>query len=103
VSQELVAAGADLEVTIVEYRKHPPDRAALEHVVSVLEDPVADLVRKDSLFDKLGLSAADYVEPGPVIELLLAHKMLLQRPLIVRDDAAIIGRPKERVRAFLAG
>ncbi len=96
-----MAAGADLDVTVVEYRKHPPDRAALEHVVSVLQDPVADLVRKDSLFDKLGLSPADYVEPGPVIELLLQHKMLLQRPLIVRDDAAIIGRPKDRVRAFL--
>jgi arsenate reductase-like glutaredoxin family protein len=28
--------------------------------------------------------------------------MLLQRPLIVRADAAIIGRPKDRVRAFLS-
>jgi len=101
VSQELVAAGADLDVTVIEYRKHPPDRAALEHVVAVLEDPVADLVRKDSLFTKLGLAPGDYAEPGPVIELLLQHKMLLQRPLIVRDDAAIIGRPKDRVRAFL--
>jgi arsenate reductase len=97
VSREL---GADVEV--VEYRKQPPDRATLERIVAVLEDPVADLVRKDSLFDKLGLDAADYTEPGPVIELLLQHKMLMQRPLLVRDDKAIIGRPKERARAFLA-
>ena len=36
-------------------------------------------------------------------DVLLAHKMLLQRPIVVTDDTAIIGRPKERVRALLGG
>lgn len=67
-----------------------------------LEDPVADLVRKDSQFAKLGLDAADYVEPGPVIDLLVAKPRLLQRPVIVRGDRAIIGRPKDRIRTFLS-
>ena len=50
--------------------KHPPDRETLERIVAILEDPVADLVRKDSQFEKLGLDAADYTEPGPVVDLL---------------------------------
>jgi arsenate reductase len=59
-------------------------------------------VRKDSQFAKLRLDAADYVEPEPVIELLVAKPRLLQRPIVVRGDRAIVGRPKDRVRAFLS-
>jgi arsenate reductase (glutaredoxin) len=33
--------------------------------------------------------------------LLLKHKMLMQRPVVVRGDKAIIGRPKERIRQLL--
>ena len=59
-------------------------------------------MRKDSQFAKLGLDAADYVEPEPVIELLVAKPRLLQRPIVVLGDRAIVGRPKDRVRAFLS-
>lgn len=89
---------------VVLYLKQPPDRATLESIVAVLEDPVEDLVRKDAKFDKLGLSADDYVgNPGAVIDVIVAHKELMQRPLLVRADKAIIGRPKDRVAPFLHG
>ena len=39
------------------YLKERPDRAALQRIVSGLEDPVEDLVRKDSKFKKLGLNS----------------------------------------------
>jgi arsenate reductase (glutaredoxin) len=70
--------------------------------VAGLEDPVADLVRKDSAFAKLGLDAADYTTPEAVVELLLAKPRLMQRPVLVRDGRAIIGRPKDRVAPFLS-
>jgi len=85
------------------YLKQRPDAAALEAIADRLEDPIADLVRKDSLFKKLGLDAADYVERAPVIELLVQRPALLQRPVVVRGQRAIIGRPKERIRELLAG
>jgi arsenate reductase (glutaredoxin) len=91
-----------VEADVVEYLKQKPTRETLERIVAALEDPVADLVRKDSVFAKLGLDAADYTEPGPVIDLLVAKPRLLQRPIVVRGDRAIIGRPKERIRALLA-
>jgi arsenate reductase (glutaredoxin) len=64
---------------------------------------VEDLVRKDSHFKKLGLDAADYVgNAEAVIDLLVQQPKLLQRPIVVKGDKAIIGRPKDRVADFLS-
>jgi arsenate reductase len=84
------------------YQKDKPSRETLERIVAGLEDPVADLVRKDSQFKKLGLDEADYVEAGPVIDLLVDKPRLLQRPIVVRGGKAIIGRPKDRIRTLLS-
>ena len=93
----------DVDVDVVQYQNTPPDRATLEHIVSILEDPVEDLVRKDARFEKLGLDPDDYVgDPAAVVDLLVVEKALMQRPLLVRGDRAIIGRPKDRVAGFLS-
>ncbi len=63
---------------------------------------MTDLVRRDSLWKKLGLTEADAQTPDQVVDLLVKHKMLLQRPVLVTADKAIIGRPKERVRDLLS-
>jgi len=70
--------------------------------VAHLEDPPGDLVRKDSLFKKLGLDPDDFVSPDAVVDVIARHKMLMQRPVVVRRERAIIGRPKQRVVDFLA-
>lgn len=62
---------------------------------------MADLVRKDSVFAKLGLDEADYQSPDAVVELLVKHSKLMQRPVVMTAKGAVIGRPKERVTAFL--
>jgi len=102
-SKASLAAASELgvDVDVVQYLKAPPDRATLESIVAKLEDPVADLVRKDALFGRLGLDAADYTEPDAVIDLLLDQPALMQRPVLVKGDRAIIGRPTSRAREFL--
>ncbi len=90
-----------VEFDVVLYLKDKPTTETLERIVAALEDPVGDLVRKDSQFRKLGLDEADYVAAAPVIELLVAKPRLRQRPVVVRGDRAIIGRPKERIRELL--
>lgn len=85
------------------YMKTRPSRTELETLVSMLEDPVEELVRKDSKFKALGLDPADYVaNAAAVVDVLERHPALLQRPVIVRGGRAIIGRPRARVPAFLA-
>lgn len=87
---------------MIQYLKTRPDRATLKRLVGMLEDPVEDLVRKDSVFAKLGLDEAAFVNnPAAVVDILLAHPRLMQRPVVVRGDRAIIGRPKERIAALL--
>jgi arsenate reductase len=93
-------AGVDVEV--VPYLRRPLDRMQLLALIAKLEDPAADLVRKDSFFDQLGLDADTYTTPDAVADLLAEYPRLMQRPILVRGDRAIIGRPKHRVDAFLA-
>lgn len=88
---------------MVLYIKTPPDAATLRAIIAVLEDPVTDLVRRDSLWTKLGLTDADVATADQVVDVLVRHKQLLQRPVVVISDRAIIGRPKERVRRLLGG
>ena len=93
--------GVEHEVVI--YIKEPPDEKTLRGMVKGLEDPVEDLVRKDSLFKKLELVPEDYVgNPEKVVEILVKHKQLLQRPVVVKGSKAIIGRPKDRIVTFLS-
>jgi len=97
---ETEAVAVDTEV--VQYLKTPLDRPALLALIDKLEDPPADLVRKDSFFADQGLAAADYTTPDAVADLLVEHPRLMQRPVLVKGERAIIGRPKDRVAAFLA-
>ncbi len=95
------AEDAGTPVDVVQYLKTPLDRDALLELIGMLEDPPADLVRKDPYFAKLGLDAADYRTPEAVADLLVEHPRLMQRPVLIKDGRAIIGRPKDRVRPFL--
>jgi arsenate reductase len=98
-----IAEELGVDADIVLYLETPPGEAALREIIGKLEDPVTALVRRDSLWKKLGLSDADAETEEQVVALLVQHKQLLQRPLIVTPEKAIVGRPKERVRALLGG
>ncbi len=91
--------GTDADVVI--YRKFPPDEATLRAIIAKLEDPATELVRRDSLFKKLGLTEADVETVDQIVDVIVNNKMIMQRPLLVTADRAIIGRPKERVRDLL--
>ena len=80
----------------------PPNAETLRAIIAKLEDPPTALVRRDSKFRKLELGDADVATEDQVVDILVKHKQLLQRPLVVTEDTAIIGRPKDRVRALLS-
>jgi len=93
--------GVDYDVVKYMLKAERPSREQLVDLVAKLQDPTTDLVRRDANFTKLGLTDADVETPEQVIEILVQHPALLQRPIVVKGDAAIIGRPKNRVPAFL--
>lgn len=96
---ETEAAGVEAEV--VHYLKTPLSRDELLILIAKLEDPAADLVRKDKFFRDQGLDPNDYTSAEAVADVLVQHPRLMERPVLVRGDRAIIGRPKDRVPTFL--
>ncbi len=97
-----IAEELGVEFDIVNYIKEPPDAATLREIIAKLEDPPTDLVRRDSMWKKLELTDADVETVDQIVDVLVAHKQLLQRPVVVTRDKAIIGRPKQRVTELLA-
>jgi len=93
---------AHVSADVVDYLRHPLDAVALADLLDKLEDAPTDLVRRDAHFRELGLVEGDVQTRDQVIAVLAEHPRLMQRPVVVRGDRAIIGRPKERVVAFLA-
>ncbi len=89
------------EPTVVEYLKHPPDRATLEALIAASGRPVSDFVRrKEALFDELNLGA-EGVTDAQRIAALLAHPRLLERPIVVTEQGTRLGRPLESVLDIL--
>jgi arsenate reductase len=100
--QRLHEAGVSPE--IVDYLATPPTRARLEHVLRLLgtDDPRAIMRTGESLYRELGLAAV--TDRDELLAALAAHPILIERPIIVRDDTrAVVGRPPERVDELLRG
>jgi arsenate reductase len=91
----------DVEFDVIEYLKQPLSRADFERILDLVPDEPAALVRKDKKFKELGLQSGDYVTRNAVIGLLLEHPALMQRPIIIRGNRAVIGRPSEKVLELL--
>jgi arsenate reductase len=96
-----ILADQGVDHDVVEYLTAPPDRASLERIVDGVGVPPAELVRHDRRFEELGLSASDYTTRDAVIELLVEHPELMQRPVIFRGERAVIARPSEKVLELL--
>lgn len=96
----LEGRGVDVEVRT--YLTDPPTRAEVEQLLAQLgtDDP-RDLVRTgEKRYRELGLRDADRDE---LIAALVADPILIERPVIVHDGRAVIGRPPERALALLDG
>jgi arsenate reductase (glutaredoxin) len=91
-----------LDYAVIEYLIAPPSRETLEMIISKLIDPLPDLIRTtDKKFVALGLDPTAYTTADDVIDFLLVHPELMQRPIIINGDHAVIARPSERVAEVL--
>jgi arsenate reductase len=94
--------GVPVDIRRYQLKAQRPTVDELRALLAILEDEPTALVRRDALFAKLGLEDADVQSVDQVAEVLAAHPELIQRPVLVSDGAAIIGRPKDRIAPFLA-
>lgn len=88
---------AGLQPRVVEYLKTPPTREELLSLLKRMEIPVRDLVRaKEPLFAELGLGA-EGVSDDDLVTAMLAHPILMNRPVVVTERGARLCRPAETV------
>jgi arsenate reductase (glutaredoxin) len=91
----LATRGVDAEV--VQYLKTPPDRATVERIVDAIDDDPGALVRRDARFKELGLGSADCETREQVIDLLVDHPALMERPVVLVGNRGVIARPPEKL------
>ena len=88
-----------LDLNIIEYLKTPPNSSTLHEILEKLGGSAAQLVRtSEKEYQTLNLAQADQ---DRLIEAIVEHPNLMQRPIIVSEDGAVIGRPPERALTIL--
>jgi len=91
--------GADLE--IIDYLVAPPSRAVLERLLRTLGVPALAIVRTQEPEFKAARAAGGGTSDDELLDLLVAHPRLLERPIVEIGGRAVIGRPHERVLELL--
>lgn len=87
--------------TVIEYLRTPPDRATLERLVADLGIPVREVLRrKGTPFDELGLADPKWTDPQ-LIDFMLQHPILMNRPIVVTPLGTRLCRPSEAVLDIL--
>ncbi|MCS5629735.1 MAG: arsenate reductase (glutaredoxin) [Pirellulaceae bacterium] len=93
---QLIAEAAQ-EVEVIEYLQNPPTAEELRSVVALLDLTARDLVREGEVaLRELDVDLSALSDDG-VIDLIVANPILMQRPIVVGNGTAIIGRPPENV------
>ena len=86
---------------VIEYLKQPPGYEDLENVLNLLGMGPRELMRtqekayKENNLDDPGLTRED------LIKAMIEHPILIERPIVLHNGKAIIGRPPEKVRDIL--
>jgi arsenate reductase (glutaredoxin) len=89
------------EPTVVEYLKTPPDRAELKRLYERAGiSPREGLRSKEPLADELGLTRPDVTE-DEILDAMIEHPILINRPLVVTDKGVRLCRPQDVVREIL--
>lgn len=89
------------EPEIIEYLKNPPDRARLLELVEAMGISVRALLRqKGTPYAELGLSDPKWSD-DELIDLMLAHPILINRPIVVTRKGTRLCRPSETVLDLL--
>jgi arsenate reductase len=86
-----------VEPEVVRYLDTPPDAATLARLLDLLAlEPRGLMRRKEPEYKALGLDAPDLTREQ-LIAAMVAHPKLIERPIVVKDGRAALGRPPERV------
>jgi arsenate reductase len=91
-----------LNVAIVEYLKTPPSHAELEEVLDLLGIQPRELMRKnEQTYKEYGLDNPALTRQQ-LIQAMIDNPVLIERPIVISGNKAVIGRPPEKVLEILS-
>ncbi|QOP46555.1 arsenate reductase (glutaredoxin) [Sulfurimonas paralvinellae] len=90
-----------VEKDVVKYLEENPDKETIEKLLKMLGFTSArELMRtKEDIYKELNLK--DETDESKLIDAMVEHPKLIERPIIIKGDKAIIARPPEKVTEFL--
>ena len=90
-----------LKPDVINYLDTPPTKEELSEILNLLGMKAIELVRKGEVeFKTTGLDKAN-LSNDEVIEIMINNPILIERPILIHEDRAIIGRPVEKVVDFI--
>ena len=91
---------AQVEIEIINYIKNPISYDELSDILVKLDIPAIDLVRKNEVIWKENFKHKTLSEKE-VIEAMVAFPKLIERPIVIDQKSAVIGRPPEKIKEIL--
>jgi len=90
----------NIKVRVRDYLKKPPSKDELRGVLKKLNISAKELLRNNEEF-YVTLNLKDENSEEKLIEIMVQNPILIQRPIIIKEDKAIIARPIENLKEFL--
>ena len=90
-----------IEPTIIEYLKTPLAKAALQALIAKMAVPVRDVVRWKEKDIVAAAGITDASSDDALLDAMVAHPILINRPIVVTETAAKLCRPSEAVAEIL--
>ncbi|MCU7893184.1 MAG: arsenate reductase (glutaredoxin) [Candidatus Thiodiazotropha sp. (ex Ustalcina ferruginea)] len=91
----------DIKPDVVEYLKTPPDKETLKHILDLLGLEPRELMRKKENEYKEQQLDNPQLSRDQLIEAMIAHPKLIERPIVIKDGKAALGRPPEKILDIL--
>ena len=90
----------NVDVDIINYLETPPTKAELTEILSMLDIPAEKLLRKGEAIFKENFKGKTFSN-DEWIDIMIENPKLIERPIVVHNGKAVIGRPPENVNLLL--
>ena len=94
----LEASGKEFEV--IKYLENVPTKAELDNIIKLLKIKPIDLVRKNEAVWKSDFKDKN-LNDDQIIEAMINNPKLIERPIVINNDKAVIGRPTELIETII--
>ena len=95
-----ILEASNLPFEIINYLENPPTKEELENILILLGIKPIELVRKNEAIWKENFKNKD-LSDNDIINAMLQHPKLIERPIVVQNNKAVVGRPPEKIKELL--